>query len=174
VLFFSRCQACVRRVRGLRLRDSESTQHVEAMLDLALSPQNDITSNGTDALTRSFFSPGPNDNGYQGRFLRFFSFFFQIIIYFLGCNSATSRKQVTSGPKKTTTDVVRRPSHLDASNDQQNGRVPSQHVPPPTLTHQITTETTVAAAAGEDKRGLSPWYIFFFLYIYTVLTFFYN
>jgi hypothetical protein len=140
---------------------SESTQHVEAMLDLALSP-----SNGTDALTRTFFSPGPNNNGYQleGRFLRFFSFFFQLIIYFLGYNSATSRKQVTSGPKKTTTDVVRRPSHLDASNDQQNGRVPSQHIPPPTLMHQITTETTVATAAGKDKRGLSPWYIFFYIY----------
>jgi hypothetical protein len=59
-------------------------------------------------------------------------------------------------------------TNLDASNDQQNGRVPSQHVPPPTLTHQITTEMTVAAAAGEDKRGLSPWYVFFFLYIYTL------
>jgi hypothetical protein len=70
VLFFS--QSCS--------LPSLSTQHVEAMLDLALLPQNDITSNGTDTLTRSFSSPGPNDNGCQGRFLHFLSFFFQLII----------------------------------------------------------------------------------------------
>jgi hypothetical protein len=62
----------------------------------------------------------------------------------------------------------------NASNDQQNGHYitstrpkPPQRVPPPktaTLTHQITTETAVAAA-GDDKRGsrrvFLEWYVFF-------------
>jgi len=64
----ARCQACPSLLNMLKPCLTSLSQN---------SPQNNITSNGTDVLTRSFSSPGPNDNGCQGRFLRsfFLSFF---------------------------------------------------------------------------------------------------